>query len=308
MPDVYRVPGESVAALPEPPIPLPGNPPAVAPKARKPPFTTVTPLGVVSCADRLDFFAAIMHDTPGPKLSPWPTTRWTLIDLMADAQVEPPSPTEIGGFLEEYLALLQSYLVRRRGLSVHDAEDILQEFILQRFLSQELARHVDQMRGRFRSFLLTSLDNFLRNHYRKQGAKKRSPAGGVGSLDGQESPAPGGQAADDLYEIEWARMIVRQAIGLVQDHCEKTDRLNVWNAFEARVVRPILDHSAPESRAELAERLGMDSARQVDNAVATAKRIYKRALHGVVIKYARSHEEVDAELAELRAILARQAR
>lgn len=250
-----------------------------------------------------------MPNKPGPKPSPWPTTQWTLIDLMADSRGQAPTPQAIGDFLTQYLAPLQAYLVRRRGLSVHDAEDVLQEFLLQRFLSQELARHVDQQLGRFRTFLLTALDHFLFNHRRHQNAKKRSPDGPIQQLETDASPSSGGpRTADDLYEVEWARMIVQRAIGQVKEHCQATGRPEVWEAFEARVVKPILEHTPPESNGALARRLGMADPQQVANAVVTAKRMYKRALNGVIVKYARSQDEVEAELADLRAILARQAR
>lgn len=224
---------------------------------------------------------------------------------MADPEGAAPSDEAIGAFLADYLPPLKAYLIRRRGLTIHDAEDLLQEFILQRFLSHELARHVDQSRGKFRTFLLTALDNFLRNHHRRGQAQKRSPGAGLKPLaDDAVSASAGTPPADDLFEIEWARMIVRQAIDVVRQHCEQTNRPEVWQAFEARVIAPILDHTPPVSNSELAERLGMDSPQQVSNAVVTAKRVYQRGMHGVIMKYARNKEEVESELADLRRILA----
>lgn len=247
-----------------------------------------------------------MADPPEPKLSPWPTTHWTLIDLMADSREDDLSDQEIGAFLADYLPPLKAYLIRRRGLRVHDAEDLLQEFILQRFLSKDLAQHVDQSRGKFRTFLLTSLDNFLRNQHQRDQAQKRAPESGLKPLpDGDASASTKTPPADDLFEIEWARMVVRQAIEVVQRHCEQTNRPEVWQAFEARVIAPILEHEPPVSNNELVKRLGMDSPQQVSNAIVTAKRVYQRGMYGVIMKYARDKDEVEAELAELRSILAR---
>jgi len=259
------------------------------------------------------YLARAFHFFPVTRMSesnsPWPTTHWTLIDLMADSRHDGPSATAVGGFLGDYLDPLKAYLVRRRGLSVHDAEDVLQEFVLQRFLSRDLARHVDQTRGRFRTFLLTSLENFLRNHRRHQNAQKRSPGKPPRDLADTDTPANADQAtADTLFEIEWARMIVHRAIALVREHCEQTGRPQVWRAFETRVIGPILRHEPAMSNDQLAEQLGMESPQQVANAVATAKRTYKRALYGEIVKYARDQSEVESELVELRAILARQSR
>ncbi|MEM9347002.1 MAG: hypothetical protein AAGB26_10340 [Planctomycetota bacterium] len=248
-----------------------------------------------------------MADPKEPKLSPWPTTHWTLIDLMADSRGEDPSDEEIGVFLADYLPPLRAYLIHRRGLTVHDAEDLLQEFILQRFLSKGLASHVDQSRGKFRTFLLTSLDNFLRNQYQRDQAQKRAPKTGLKPLpDGDVPASTNTPPADDLFEIEWARMIVRQTIEVVKQHCEQTNRPEVWQAFEARVIAPILEHAPPVSNDELAKRFGMDSPQQVSNAIVTAKRVYQRGMYGVIMKYARDKNEVEEELAELRRVLAKE--
>lgn len=305
------MPEESVTALPEPPCPQIRR---ISPKVRQPEspkaatyYRYTAPRGILRGLTHFFFWFLAMDDPPGPQPSPWPTTQWTLIDLMSAPLGQAPGPEEIGEFLMDYLAPLQAYLVRRRGLSIHDAEDVLQEFVLQRMLSLELTKHVDKARGRFRTFLLTALDHFLRNHYRKQGAKKRSPANALVPLQDDAAPAKGDPlAADDLFEVEWARMIVRQAIGLVKQHCDQTDRPDLWRVFEARVLSPILDHTKPASNDVLAQRLGMQSPQQVSNAVATTKRIYKRALHDVIVKYARNRDEVETELNDLRAILARQ--
>lgn len=52
--------------------------------------------------------------------------------------------------------------VRRRGYSAEDAEDLTQEFLHQLLEHQRLGR-ADPARGRFRSFLLASLNHFLSN-------------------------------------------------------------------------------------------------------------------------------------------------
>src|SRR5829696_2383263 len=87
------------------------------------------------------------------------TTHWSVV-LAAGAD-------EVAGkkALEE---LCQTYwyplyaFVRRRGHNPHDAQDSTQEFLLQ-LIERKSLQSVAPERGRFRSFLLVSLKNFLIN-------------------------------------------------------------------------------------------------------------------------------------------------
>src|SRR5437667_1180768 len=61
----------------------------------------------------------------------------------------------------------------RRGYSVEDAQDLTQDFFV-KILERNWLQHANVNRGRFRSLLLTSLQNFLvnaaeRTHTRKRG-------------------------------------------------------------------------------------------------------------------------------------------
>ncbi|MFT5492989.1 MAG: DNA-directed RNA polymerase specialized sigma24 family protein [Limisphaerales bacterium] len=77
--------------------------------------------------------------------------------------------------------------VRRRGHSSHDAQDLTQGFF-SRLLERGYLRTVDSLKGRFRSFLLTSLKWFLANEWEKAYAAKRGGASCTFSLDESSGP------------------------------------------------------------------------------------------------------------------------
>src|SRR5687768_7713412 len=52
------------------------------------------------------------------------------------------------------------HFIRREGYTLHDAQDLTQEF-LSRFLHRDWLDHLQDQRGKFRSFLLTFLKHFL---------------------------------------------------------------------------------------------------------------------------------------------------
>jgi RNA polymerase sigma factor (sigma-70 family) len=72
---------------------------------------------------------------------------------------------------QTYWPPLYAY-VRRLGRSPEDAQDLTQEFFA-RLLERNTLAKADQERGRFRSFLLASLKNFLAHEWEKARAQKR---------------------------------------------------------------------------------------------------------------------------------------
>jgi len=97
-----------------------------------------------------------MHTLPGS--SQFPTARRSLVIAGGD-----PRPKEAGSALvslcENYRYPLYAYL-RRRGYSADQSQDLTQEFFL-RVLEGRYLHNADPAKGRFRSFLLTSLKFFV---------------------------------------------------------------------------------------------------------------------------------------------------
>ena len=64
---------------------------------------------------------------------------------------------------------------RHRGNGPEDAQDLVQGFFQHLIESQALGT-IDQAKGRFRSFLLASFQNFMAMERRRAGAEKRGAA------------------------------------------------------------------------------------------------------------------------------------
>ena len=87
-------------------------------------------------------------------------TRWSLITRLRD--LDPDRQREaLGTLLRDYYPALLAHLVAREGLDIHRAEDVLQGFVSDKILANNLLSKVDREKGRFRSFLLRSLKNYL---------------------------------------------------------------------------------------------------------------------------------------------------
>ena len=98
-------------------------------------------------------------DDQKPARQDWfATTRWTLVLDAADTR-SPHAREALADLCERYWYPLYVY-VRRRGYAPEEAQDLTQGFFAE-FLEKDFLADVDPSKGRFRSFLLASLRNFL---------------------------------------------------------------------------------------------------------------------------------------------------
>jgi RNA polymerase sigma-70 factor (ECF subfamily) len=134
------------------------------------------------------------------------TTHWSLV-LEAGHHSSPDSRQALAELCEVYWYPLYLY-VRRRVADSHEAEDLTQEFF-SRLLDKNVVAAAKPDRGRFRSFLLTSLKNFLANEWDKAKAQKRGGGKPLVSLDFETAnsrmridPADT-ETPERLYERQW---------------------------------------------------------------------------------------------------------
>ncbi|MCW5553111.1 MAG: sigma-70 family RNA polymerase sigma factor [Verrucomicrobiae bacterium] len=135
------------------------------------------------------------------------TTQWSAV-LAAGCSDTTHARTALEQLCRQYWHPLYAY-VRRAGYSREEAEDLTQEFFA-RLLGQNTLGKADPARGRFRSFLLASLKNFLANEWDKARARKRG--GGAQLLplefDTAETrcaqPVAPGDTPDRAFDRQWA--------------------------------------------------------------------------------------------------------
>ncbi len=208
-------------------------------------------------------------------------------------------------FVESYLPALRTYLVRRRGLSVEAADDLLQSFLAQKVLEQNLISRADRQRGKFRTFLLTSLDHFANSELRRARAKKRSGGEGVHQVPVDERVVDAGADPTGSFDVAWARQVIAHAVDMMEAQCRETGRLDIWGVFNDRILGPALRQEPAVDYETLVRRYQLQSPAQASNVLITAKRMFTRCLKAVVGQYAENGSAVEAEIAELHEILHR---
>lgn len=236
----------------------------------------------------------------------YPSTHWSRI-VQASLPEQQAGEGALNQLLARYYTPLRAHLEFKFHLAREAAEDLLQGFVVQKVLVRNLLGRSDRARGRFRTFLLNALDNFVKDELRARDCARRRPDGGwVAFEDAPEIPVEGmGGHGGDPFDRTWAMTVLAEAEEETRRFYEAKRRRDTWGVFRDAVLAPVQDGGKRPSDEELAERYGFATARQASNAILTAKRQFGKVLREVVARYAENPTEVDVELRELRAVLAR---
>jgi RNA polymerase sigma-70 factor (ECF subfamily) len=170
------------------------------------------------------------------------TTRWSLILSAAHSDS---GDQKARAALEE---LCRTYwrpvfsVVCRRGYSMQDAQDLTQDFFV-KILERHWLQHADPNRGRFRSLLLKSLENFLINvaegtHTRKRGGDVQfiSWDDWMAEAPSQLSIAPHALESlppERLFDLRWAVTVVEHALRRLREECEAKGRRRLFQTLSA---------------------------------------------------------------------------
>ena len=174
----------------------------------------------------------------------------------------------------------------------------MQGFVTCKIVERDFLAKADAARGRFRSFLLKSLEHYVIDELR------RAVGRGEARADEETCEVPSPPTAD-VFDVEWARQLLQAALGRMRGECQKKGREDLWALFECRVAAPALHGCPPPPYLELVRRFGFRSAEQASNALVTAKRQFERNLGAVIAETERvaNEKDIQAEIADLCKIL-----
>jgi RNA polymerase sigma factor (sigma-70 family) len=230
------------------------------------------------------------HEGGGPH--DFVTTRWSLILSAANlTNEEQKAHDALAELCRTYWRPIFLF-VRARGYSIEDAQDRTQDFFVT-ILKKNWLQHADRNRGRFRSLLLKSLQNFLVNAAEKSHAHKRGGDVEFISWDDWMAEAPSQssisvQALDSLpperiFDLTWATTVVEHAFQRLREECETKNKLWLFQALSSYLT----NERDQVSYTEISEELGI------------AETVVKKQLHNMRQRY-RSllREEVSQTVAD----------
>ena len=145
---------------------------------------------------------------------PFATTHWSIV-LAAGHRSQPDSKAALAKLCEAYWFPLYCY-VRRSGHGADEAQDLTQAFFAT-LLEKESLRAADPHRGRFRSFLLASMNHFLANQRRRLAQKRgggRVPLSlDFPSAESRFSREPSHDLTPEkVYERRWAMTLLERGL------------------------------------------------------------------------------------------------
>jgi len=193
--------------------------------------------------------------------------------------------------------------VRRKGYRPEEAQDLTQEFFAQ-LIAREHFRLADRNKGKFRGFLLSTLDFFLAREWTRARRQKR---GGQFTFISMDEHPP-----EERYQLEpadretpetnflrqWALAVLKQAMNALQKECEANGK-----AFLFREAKNLISgelHGA--AYAQISRKLDMGEG-AVRVAVHRLRQRYGELLRQEVAHTVTSEAEVDEELRYLFQVL-----
>lgn len=228
------------------------------------------------------------------------TTHWSVVLKAGDSRGDEHSRA-LDALCQSYWYPLYAY-IRRLGRSPHDAQDLTQSFFAY-LLEKRLLTKADPESGRFRSFLLGSLKNFMANEWRRQNAEKRGASQTISfdARDAEERYAV--EPVDEnnpqsLYEQAWAVAVLDQAMSLLEAEYISARKQTLFEQ-----IAPCLQGDRQASTyAELGAQLAMTEG-AVKVAVHRLRQRYRELLRASVANTVADPLEVDGELRHLMEVL-----
>ena len=194
--------------------------------------------------------------------------------------------------------------IRRSDYHGNDAEDLAQDFFAD-ILSRPWFERADESKGRFRAFLLTSLNNYLRDRHDHRNTEKRGGAFFFVPLDmgSAESRYSRGSVAAinpaEIYEVEWAAAIVETSLERLEKEYVLAGKETLYKAIKPYLTTPG-DGTLYEATAKTLE----TSLSNIKVAVHRLRKDYGAILREEVARTIARPEDVEGEMRYMRALFA----
>ncbi len=222
------------------------------------------------------------------------TTHWSVV-LAAGDQTDPQAKEALARLCQTYWFPIYAF-IRKRGHPPEQAQDLTQEFFA-KFLEKNSVAKATRERGRFRSFLMTSVENFLRNEHDRNQTEKRGGGRLPVSLDEQdaeqrylEQPADSTDPAK-AFEQRWAATVLQTVVNRLRAEYQASGRSALFEALQSHLWGEAGLLSYPDLAAQF--------AMTIANVKTTAHRLrqrYREILREEIAQTVSQPGEIDEEI------------
>ena len=236
----------------------------------------------------------------------FPSTHWSVVFAAGRSDAEPlMAGAALAELCQIYWAPLYGF-VRSRGNTVHDAQDLTQSFFAY-VLEHKVYARADRQKGRFRSFLLASLKNFLADAADRERTLKRGGAQIFLPLHEEQAQEAeslfqthsGMSNEDRVFDRSWAEALVAAALERLSADYKREAKEQLFKELRIFIAGGA---EPPPTYAELTDRLGITES-TLRSHVTRLRARYREALRTEVRRTVDSEKQVDQELRELLYVL-----
>jgi RNA polymerase sigma-70 factor (ECF subfamily) len=230
------------------------------------------------------------------------TTHWSVV-VAAQGSDSLDRSAALTALCRNYWYPLYAF-VRRQGRNAHEAEDLTQDFFA-RLLGKNALASVHPQNGRFRSFLLASLKNFLANDWDRNHTAKRGGACIFTSWDDQVGEdrylrEPSHELTPEkLFEQSWALTVITTVMEQLKKDYTGAGKGPLFEAIQLYLA----GDGGPDTYAGMGQQLGMAEG-AVKMAVMRLRENFRHRLRSEIAQTVVDPGEIVAELRHLFACLA----
>lgn len=239
------------------------------------------------------------QSSPGGGVDRFRTTRWSMVLLAAQSQASG-SKEALGELCNLYWYPLYGF-VRQCGHSPEDARDLTQGFFLHLLEHRALTR-LDRQKGKFRSFLLASLQKYLSNEARRAYRFKRGGRAELVCLDLQSAEDRYGLepienlTPEKVFDARWAMALLAEAMNRLSREYVAQGKTATFEALKA-FLDPLNSKQLPPYE-EVAEQLEV-SAAAVKTLIHRLRKQYTTFVREEISRTVSDAGDVGAEVHEL---------
>jgi len=229
------------------------------------------------------------------------TTHWSVV-LAAGEEGSEQATAALAKLCQTYWFPVYAF-IRKKGHSPEQAQDFTQEFFAG-FLEKNYVARATRDRGRFRVFLMSSVENFLHNQHDRAQAQKRGGGQTILSLDYKDAeeryqvePIEETDPAS-IFEQQWAAMLLEAVLNRLRDEFGAEGRAGLFEELQAHLWGDA--DTIPYS--QLAEKSGL-TANNVKTIAHRFRQRYRELLREEIAQTVAKPGEVDDEIRHLMRIV-----
>jgi RNA polymerase sigma-70 factor (ECF subfamily) len=227
------------------------------------------------------------------------TTRWSVVLVSAQSQA-PGSKEAFADLCKLYWYPLYAF-IRYRGYSPEDAQDLVQGFFLH-LVEHKTLRRVDRSKGKFRSFLLASLQNFLSDEADRARCLKRG--GGAefvhfdleGCEDRYQLEPVDTLTPEKIFDARWAMALIGEALNRLGREYDSQGKATTFQALKV-FLDPINTKILPSYEEVAAQlKIGVGALKTL---IHRLRKQYSALIREEISRTVSNSADVDAEIHQL---------